>query len=181
MFIQNVGGADMVICPQCGFEYNHFEAIMYRYNNDSYEIVEEKAITCGGHVHDRKLKEKSHYRGDQVWIFFRCENQHTWVLQFHFHKGNTYVHTVILEKAEPRNHKQEYQEYLKSEKWKKLAAKKRKQADNKCQLCNNNKNTLHVHHRTYENLYKEKLKDLIVLCDKCHTKFHDIMEGENEK
>ena len=67
----------------------------------------------------------------------------------------------------------DYKEYLQSPQWKSLTAKKRKEAGNKCQLCNDGEVTLHVHHRTYENIYKESMEDLIVLCENCHKKFHD--------
>jgi len=68
--------------------------------------------------------------------------------------------------------KPNYKEYLQSPHWKTLTAAKREEAGNKCQLCNDGEVTLHVHHRTYENIYKETLKDLIVLCENCHKKFH---------
>jgi hypothetical protein len=71
------------------------------------------------------------------------------------------------------NPNQEYQKYLNSPEWKYISGRKRQEADNKCQLCNKGNLTLHVHHRTYDNVYKEKLSDLIVLCENCHKKFHD--------
>ena len=69
--------------------------------------------------------------------------------------------------------KQQYHDYLQSEQWKTIARKKREEADNRCQLCNNGSITLHVHHRTYDNIYHEKMNDLIVLCENCHKKFHN--------
>lgn len=69
--------------------------------------------------------------------------------------------------------KQQYHDYLQSEQWKTIAKKKRGEADNRCQLCNNNTLTLHVHHRTYVNIYHENINDLIVLCENCHKKFHN--------
>lgn len=66
-----------------------------------------------------------------------------------------------------------YKDYLQSHEWKMKAQQKRNQEGNRCQLCNANKTMLHVHHRTYQNLYNEEMSDLVVLCDKCHKKFHD--------
>ena len=58
-----------------------------------------------------------------------------------------------------------YDQYLKSEKWE----RKRKQAlfyaRYRCQICNA-KGEIHVHHRVYENLGNEPLSDLVVLCEK---------------
>ncbi len=68
--------------------------------------------------------------------------------------------------------KTKYHEYLQTPEWKSIASRKRTQAGNKCQLCNDGTAKLNVHHRTYDNVYREKLDDLIVLCENCHTKFH---------
>ena len=62
--------------------------------------------------------------------------------------------------------------YLKSEHWKKKRLEALEYAKNLCQLCNKNK-LLNVHHRTYENLGHEDIKDLITLCGSCHNKFHN--------
>jgi hypothetical protein len=64
-----------------------------------------------------------------------------------------------------------YQEYLETPEWKTLRDQKLKQAQFRCQLCNSPKE-LNVHHRTYERRGIEELGDLIVLCRRCHEKFH---------
>ena len=64
-----------------------------------------------------------------------------------------------------------YKAYLMSAGWrskKNLILKKR---GKKCERCGYDKN-LHVHHKTYKNIFKEKLEDLEVLCFKCHHKEH---------
>jgi len=65
-----------------------------------------------------------------------------------------------------------YEEYLKSPGWieKRDAAVAR--AHNKCQLCNDFRWTLNVHHNTYENLGSEWNSDLVVLCGPCHIVYH---------
>lgn len=65
---------------------------------------------------------------------------------------------------------EEYKEYLKSEHWQKIRMTAIKNADGRCQLCNSDKR-LEVHHRTYQRVGKENIKDLTVLCHKCHKKF----------
>jgi 5-methylcytosine-specific restriction endonuclease McrA len=39
-------------------------------------------------------------------------------------------------------------------------------------LCGTEDVELHVHHCTYENYAREKLEDLITLCNECHHTFH---------
>jgi hypothetical protein len=72
----------------------------------------------------------------------------------------------------PKTHKEKYHEYLRSEEWYALRKRKIKEAGGRCQMCSKGE-PLHVHHRTYDNIFNEKLEDLIVLCKDCHEKFHD--------
>lgn len=67
---------------------------------------------------------------------------------------------------------QSYQEYLKTEEWRRRADDARKRAGHRCQLCNS-KGLLHVHHRTYEHIFDELPEDLICLCASCHAKHHN--------
>jgi hypothetical protein len=69
--------------------------------------------------------------------------------------------------------------YLISDHWQKLRHKALEYSKGLCQLCNSDK-LINVHHRTYENLGYENIKDLIVLCKLCHAKFHNIGELKNE-
>jgi hypothetical protein len=66
----------------------------------------------------------------------------------------------------------EFLAYLRSSEWKEKAHRIKEKYGSKCAICNSS-NKLNVHHRTYENLYHEKDEDLICLCNKCHSKFHD--------
>lgn len=69
--------------------------------------------------------------------------------------------------------KEQYAEYLTSPSWKMRRDAAVKRAEGRCQLCNSDAN-LNVHHRTYENVGREKPTDLTVLCRSCHEKFHGI-------
>ena len=72
-----------------------------------------------------------------------------------------------------------YKEYLKTDHWKEVRNKALYRAKYKCQLCSSKEN-LNVHHNTYENRGQEKDQDLVVLCQKCHGKFHDkFVEDKN--
>lgn len=73
-----------------------------------------------------------------------------------------------------------YKEYLQSPEWDDLRWRTKRRVNWKCQLCNKDKATLNVHHKTYERIGEELPSDLIVLCKGCHAKFHD-KESRNEK
>ncbi len=64
-----------------------------------------------------------------------------------------------------------YNDYLRSEHWKKVRSEALTASDNKCLLCSS-KQDLNVHHKTHATIRKESLNDLIVLCDTCHRKHH---------
>lgn len=65
----------------------------------------------------------------------------------------------------------DYKRYLKTEYWKRTADALKKKHGH-CQLCRSI-SKLQVHHNNYEHFFCETEKDLVVLCDKCHSKFHD--------
>lgn len=66
-----------------------------------------------------------------------------------------------------------YEEYLHSEKWSAKRDEVFKHYGRKCALCGST-DRLQVHHRSYENLGNEKLKQLIPLCEPCHTLSHKL-------
>lgn len=69
--------------------------------------------------------------------------------------------------------KVDYRNYLQSNHWKDFRTLVRiKCACNECQICGSTYR-LDIHHLNYEHLWKERLSDVIVLCNKCHTKYHD--------
>ena len=67
-----------------------------------------------------------------------------------------------------------YDEYLSCDHWNAIRMDKIEESDFKCQLCGN-EDKLNVHHNNYDNLFMEAKSDLIVLCESCHKKFHDIV------
>ena len=67
-----------------------------------------------------------------------------------------------------------YQDYIHSSAWGSKSKDAKERAGNRCQLCNSKEN-LQTHHRTYERLGDEEPGDLIVLCEKCHKKFHGVL------
>ena len=80
----------------------------------------------------------------------------------------------LREKEQEREHLRTmpYAEYLQTDHWVEVRKQALKRSGFRCQTCNTNKKTLHVHHRTYENRGNEHYKDLTVLCEDCHEVFH---------
>lgn len=75
-----------------------------------------------------------------------------------------------------------YKEFLDTPYWDGVRCYKLQKANYKCQLCGKT-GKLNVHHRTYENHGMEHVKkvadsDLIVLCEDCHRKFHNIIQDK---
>ena len=68
-----------------------------------------------------------------------------------------------------------YKEYLQTSQWKTIAQKVRKRDGFKCVECDS-KESLQVHHTTYENIFNENshLDDLICVCNECHKEIHNI-------
>lgn len=66
----------------------------------------------------------------------------------------------------------DYQTYLKSRKWDTIRRKVLKRDEYRCQLNYSHTGPLHVHHKTYERIGKERLSDLITLCESCHKMVH---------
>jgi hypothetical protein len=79
-----------------------------------------------------------------------------------------------------------YKSYLESKHWQDLRkrfykSKLVKKIDNKivCYSCQETK-PLSLHHKTYKRMGKEKLNDLVLLCQNCHYLAHKIYD-ENKK
>ncbi len=85
---------------------------------------------------------------------------------------------IYPENLNDRLKKMPYNDYLKTDHWQKIRRKALKNARGACQLCNNKDSILNVHHRTYERRGEELLSDVIVLCQVCHEKFHNVVGVE---
>lgn len=72
-----------------------------------------------------------------------------------------------------------YSDYLNSTVWKEKALAIKKHMGEKCEICFS-KESLEVHHITYNNITNESLKDLVVLCKSCHEEAHKS-NNENVK
>ncbi len=71
-----------------------------------------------------------------------------------------------------------YKNYLKSDDWKQKKLKKFSKsggAKSKCAICGS-RERLEVHHLVYKNLYDVELKDLRILCKRCHSLTHKLFK-----
>lgn len=64
-----------------------------------------------------------------------------------------------------------YSEYLLTPHWRRCRERAFAHYGRVCVLCPTSSG-LQVHHRNYKRLGRETLEDLIVLCGRCHAKFH---------
>lgn len=69
---------------------------------------------------------------------------------------------------------EKYKQYLLSDEWMNLKLDLFQKRGKKCERCNAKYN-LSVHHLNYDNIFNEEPNDLIILCDKCHKKEHNIV------
>lgn len=69
-----------------------------------------------------------------------------------------------------------YAEYLLTDHWRTMRRLALEAGDWRCALCDN-ADLLEVHHRTYERLGQERLRDLVVLCEDCHARHHAVLDA----
>lgn len=72
------------------------------------------------------------------------------------------------------SNRNQYSEYLATERWRVISDKVKRRDGYRCRLCNSEEN-LQAHHRTYVHKGDEEnhLGDLTTLCGDCHTAFHE--------
>ena len=68
--------------------------------------------------------------------------------------------------------KLEYATYLETAHWQDVR-KAMYSLQHHCTMCFIEEENLNVHHKIYENLFKEEYFDLVVLCNKCHRYVHE--------
>jgi hypothetical protein len=75
---------------------------------------------------------------------------------------------------------QKYKDYLQSDEWQKKRQQLFAERGKVCERCQSITN-IQVHHKTYENIFNEKLSDLEVLCKICHENHHKRKETQPKK
>lgn len=89
---------------------------------------------------------------------------------------------MAKQKSQKQSDSSDYQEYLQSEHWKRVARVTKELAGNQCVLCSSMQ-SLNAHHNPsgYKNLNQEiPGRDTVCLCQKCHEQYHKINKEEAE-
>ncbi len=76
------------------------------------------------------------------------------------------------ERAQGGNREQ-YDDYLRSDAWRRKSAKIMRRAGGVCEGCLTNQAD-DVHHLTYEHIYEEFAFELVALCRACHVRIHKV-------
>lgn len=76
---------------------------------------------------------------------------------------------------------QTYQEYLKTKHWRKFKRNYKRQNVYICNLCEENKKVLDLHHLTYKNVGNESHGDVMYLCRECHKTVHSWEKDMNKE
>jgi hypothetical protein len=71
----------------------------------------------------------------------------------------------------PARNRETYTRYMNSKTWAAVKVRAFRKYGRQCAACGSTKD-LHMHHRTYERFTAEWLKDLVPLCEECHTNVH---------
>lgn len=115
-------------------------------------------ISC--FTNETKITFLSRYPGNNPWFLIARE---IWWLK---KQDKISQAPIILEYADDK-----YKDYLSSEEWQKKRDTVLERDNYACRICDCG-DELHVHHKTYDNIYEEPLGDLITLCKSCHELFH---------
>lgn len=71
-----------------------------------------------------------------------------------------------------------YAQYLDTDHWQTMRRLALEAADHACQLCGGT-DELDVHHRSYERVGRERLTDLVALCEPCHERHHGLVRNHD--
>ena len=67
-----------------------------------------------------------------------------------------------------------YKRYLNGERWNVKRKAVLSRDGYACQQCGASNTMLHVHHKTYKRIFRERLDDLQTLCAGCHRTNHQL-------
>lgn len=76
----------------------------------------------------------------------------------------------------------DYKEYIKTPDWQKVRKARYKFDAGRCVVCHKQFapfEPFHTHHLNYMHLGQEHIRDVVTMCDECHTKFHNVWVKNN--
>jgi hypothetical protein len=87
----------VMVCPVCGFEYIHPVAVRV---NPAGAFPGSVSVTAEGIFLDKTTHPVG--RGVMMELYFVCESQHRFMIEFRFHKGNTHTTLRVLPDGDGR-------------------------------------------------------------------------------
>lgn len=178
-------------CEDCA-EPNAWEQLISK--TAFKKIIDNKhkkclCVNCSLKKEEEKKKKEKQYQ--QEYGLTKMQNTDTYISSYldpnkvwdektkHYQRFQyiSCYYNVDNEKIYQHIKSMNYSDFLKTPYWKAIAWKCKRNAEFACQLCAE-KHGLETHHRSYDIHGKEHIywKQLIVLCRKCHGKFHDKLE-----
>lgn len=179
-----------VTCSQCAISYDKVLT-----KTKLIEYIKKGTVLCDNCLAQNKaqkqseqdakeaeLKELKYQNTDEYIGLYLMPTSENWSTDVSIHDRYITISRQFVNWDDIENiiKDMDYKDFLSTLYWKAISSEKKRKVGFRCQLCGN-KNKLEVHHRTYTRHGKEHIcavmnTDLIVLCDKCHKKFHNIGE-----
>ena len=143
-------------------------------NENSQRLrLHRQCLYCGGCV-DRSRPLSFKLFGSEIRYDFNHNKYHKWI------EERNIENTILWENVKESNYDTskyaKYTNYIHSESWKMKRNEALNRDKNLCQVCGNKAEE--VHHKTYENLFNEKLEELLSVCQKCHKEIHVKIDKE---
>lgn len=135
----------------------------------------------GSHDHVHHPDDPDSIGCKYVWRYWRDSESMTtkgdWLYRHSEEINNGYMDIrdyAEMEFLDERDSYHDYHSYIASREWEIKSYYTKQAAGWRCEKCKKpgNKTTLHLHHKHYKTLYKERRKDVEVLCEGCHAKRH---------
>ncbi len=149
---------------------NPLDVYVFKYNGHVVTGVYIQCANCGGCMNMTKPLGLKH-SGNLAKGEFSVDRLKEWKAN----KAEEQIQIFIYDRCikESKLPFQQYQAYLQSEHWSNLRLKVLERDKWLCQSCMQKKAT-EVHHFSYENLWNERLDELISYCRSCHEQTHRI-------
>nr|WP_169605364.1 HNH endonuclease [Microscilla sp. PRE1] len=143
---------------------------VFQYVNGEAKFIREQCYNCGGCLNMNKpLPHKKYAHLVDTRFSFSRERLDAYTKSRKEESDQIYAIEGRL-KFEKTNY-YKYLLHLESDYWKRIRLKVIERDKGVCQECKENIAT-EVHHLTYDNLYQERLEDLISVCQSCHSRIH---------
>ena len=171
---------DIFACQDCKYLYckrivdccrKTYQIIAIDYLPSGQIRLYKQCLECGGSDRTKPLNQKSYQ--NEIRTEFSLANFRNWHSAY-LNEGRNIYDVIAVQNYSSSKYKK-YQDYLKSDLWKKLRDKVLERDNYLCQSCRKQP-AQEVHHLRYDNLYCEPLEDLQSLCQTCHRDIHEQEE-----